>query len=203
LLSLTVEPGGAGRPGLTIFDMDETLLHTYSEVKVVKHNKVVKVLNNQEFNTYKLEHGETFDFSDFSDARKFRATSRPIRSMLAKAKAILANIKKRPGSKMIILTARSNFDDRDIFLSVFRSFNFDIDSVRVERAGNLSSGSVFKNKEIIIREYLAKTDYAVVRMYDDALGNLEMLLDLQNDYPDTRFEAYLVNSGGTVRRYRR
>ena len=39
--------------GLTIFDIDETMFITKAKVKVVKDGKVIKKLDNQEFNTYK------------------------------------------------------------------------------------------------------------------------------------------------------
>ena len=43
----------AERKGLTMFDVDETMFITKAKVKVMKNGKVVKKLDNQEFNTYK------------------------------------------------------------------------------------------------------------------------------------------------------
>ena len=45
--------------GLTIFDVDDTLFHSNARVKVEKDGKVIKSLNNREFNNYKLKKGET------------------------------------------------------------------------------------------------------------------------------------------------
>ena len=42
-----------GSGTLTIFDIDETLFHTKAKVAVVKDGNVVRMLDNQEFNTYK------------------------------------------------------------------------------------------------------------------------------------------------------
>lgn len=75
--------------GLTIFDIDDTLFHTTAEIKVVKNGKIVRSLNNQEFNNYELQPGESFDFGEFRDAEKFNQESRPIRPMIAKLKAML------------------------------------------------------------------------------------------------------------------
>ena len=48
--------------GLTIFDIDDTLFRTTAQIKVVKDGKFIRSLNNQEFNTYQLKTGESFDF---------------------------------------------------------------------------------------------------------------------------------------------
>jgi predicted ribosome quality control (RQC) complex YloA/Tae2 family protein len=62
---------------LFIFDIDETIFHTYSTVLVKDQSgKIVTALDNQQFNDYKLRPGEEFDFSDFKNAQKFFETSR-------------------------------------------------------------------------------------------------------------------------------
>ena len=48
LIDLILEAAGNG---LTVFDIDETLFHTKAKVRVKKGRKVVKVLNNIEYNT--------------------------------------------------------------------------------------------------------------------------------------------------------
>ena len=95
-------------------------------------------LSPAEFNSYKLKSGEEFDFSEFTNAQKFYKEARPITKMLNKLRGILRNIKKKPGSKMIMLTARRNFDNKELFLKTFRKFGIDIDNIRVERAGTVS-----------------------------------------------------------------
>ena len=140
--------------GLTIFDIDDTLFHTTAKVHVKKNGKVVQTLDNQEFNNYNLKPGEEFDFDEFRSAEKFKQESKPIARMLAKAKTILRNSLNNPKSKVIIVTARGDFDDRETFLDTFRKYGFDIDRVRVERAGKIENNILpaFK-KVIIIRNY--------------------------------------------------
>ncbi len=106
--------------GLTIFDIDDTLFHTTAKILVKKDGKVVKELDNKEFNQYILKPGEEFDFHQFKSAEKFHKESKPIARMLAKAKMILKNSLNNPKSKVIIVTARGDFDDRDTFLATFR-----------------------------------------------------------------------------------
>jgi hypothetical protein len=43
--------------GLTVFDIDDTLFHTFVKIKVMKDGKEVESLTNQEFNVYKLKDG--------------------------------------------------------------------------------------------------------------------------------------------------
>jgi hypothetical protein len=191
-----VEPTGS----LTIFDIDDTLFHTTAQIAVVKDGKTIAKLTNTEFNTYKLSGGESFDFSEFRDAHKFYHESKPIGRMLAKAKAILTNSVKNPLSKVIIITARANFDDRDKFLATFRKYGFDIDRVRVERAGELVGNEIpAVKKVIIVRKYLATNDYKTVRLFDDSMSNLREFLKLRTEFKNIKFEAFFANPDGSVK----
>ena len=182
---------------LTIWDMDETLFHTTAKIVVKSNNQILKRLTNKEFNNYRLKIGEEFDFSEFTSARHFYETSRPIRRTLQKAKNILKYVKQYPHNKMIILTARSDFDDKDMFLNTFRKYEFDIDSVYVERAGNLKFGGAAKNKRFIISKYLKQEQYTKVRLFDDSPVIIKMFKELAHQHPSICFEAYLVNSDGS------
>lgn len=185
-------------PGtLNVFDIDDTLFHTTAKITVLKDGKAVKELTNQEFNTYKLEPGESFDFSQFRDSEKFYHESVPISRMLNKAHAILKNM--RPNSKVIIVTARADFNDKNRFLDTFRKHKFPIDRVRVERAGNINDvHGVAIKKTIIIRNYLNTNIFNKVRLFDDSMENLRVFLKLKSEFPNIKFEAYFANSDGTV-----
>ena len=187
--------------GLTIFDIDETMFITKAKVKVVKNGKVIKKLDNQQFNTYKKKAGEEYDFGEFKNAKVFNRTSTPIARMINKVKAILKNA-TRKGSKVIIVTARPNFDNKKIFLDTFRKQGIDIDKIYVERAGNLGGGPAADNKKVIFKKYLDQKIYKRIRLFDDAMSNLKMFLSLQKDYPDVSFEAFLAKENGSVSRVR-
>ena len=188
--------------GLTIWDIDETLFNTKALIYVMKGGEILRKLSNQEFNTYKLGAGESFDFREFRDAKHFRDTSEPIVKAINKLIAIHKNVKAK-GSKMIVITARADFDDRDMFLDTFRKQGIDIDDIHVHRAGNLNAPNSAAGKKIFIKQYLDTGKYARVRLFDDAISNLDMLIDLKNDYPDVDFEAYLAHHDGTMTRYRK
>lgn len=185
--------------GLTIFDIDETLFRTSAKIRVMKDGKLVRSLDNQEFNTYKLKDGESYDFGEFRSAEVFQNTSVPIMKMIEKAKAIIRNA-VNAGSRVIIVTARADFDDKKKFLDTFRRYGIDIDNVYVERAGNLGLGSSAKNKRFIFHKYLRGGKYERVRFFDDAMSNITMFKALAKQYPDISFEAYHVKHDGSIRK---
>lgn len=188
-----------GTGTLTIFDIDETLFHTKAKVKVVKGGKVVRELDNQEFNTYKRKPGEEYDFGNFKNAEYFRKTSTPVVKMINKAKAIV-KAKKNPHSRAIICTARADFDDKEMFLQTFRDHGIDIDRMHVERAGNLGIDSSAEAKKVVFRKYLNTKNYVKARLYDDAMSNLKAFLDLKDEYPNIEFESWFVTHDGSVKR---
>ena len=190
-----------GTGTLTIFDIDETLFHTKAMVKVVKDGKVVRELDNQQFNTYKRKPGEEYDFGQFKNAEYFRNTSVPVVKMINKAKAIV-KAKKNPHSRAIICTARADFDDKHMFLQTFRDHGLPIDSMHVERAGNLGIDSSAEAKKVVFRKYLNTKNYIKARLYDDAMSNLKAFLELKDEYPDIEFESWFVNHDGSVKRIR-
>jgi hypothetical protein len=183
--------------GLTIFDIDETLFKTKALIHIIHDGFIVRKLNNKEFNDYELGPGESFDFCEFRSAEVFNATSEPINKIIAKVRAILYNAEKA-GSKVIFLTARADFDNKELFLETFRDQGIDIDKIYIERAGNLGDGRPAINKEIIIRQYLDTNDYSRTRFYDDSTVNVEMFMSLQKSYPDISFEGFVVNSDGST-----
>ena len=185
---------------LTIFDIDDTLLHTTALIAVLKDGKVVHRLTNQQFNTYELKDGESFDYSEFRNAEKFNKESKPISRMMDRAKAILSHSARNPLSRVIVVTARANFDDKDKFLDTFRKHRFDIDKVRVERAGNINDiESTATKKYVIIRNYLLTKQFDRCSLFDDAMSNLKEFLKLKKEFPNIKFEAYFADDKGSIK----
>ena len=193
------------KPGsLTVFDIDDTLFHTHAKVHVMHGNKHVASLTNQEYNTHKLQPGHHFDYHEFRDASHFDKTSRPIRGMIAKFKAIHKNIKNKPNHRVIINTARADFDDKHKFLNTFRRHGIDIDNSHVYRAGNADDGktSVAERKTDIIHQHLNTGKYKKVSLYDDSKENLNHFLALQKHHPHIKFHAFHVQHDGHVKVHR-
>lgn len=188
-----------GSGTLNIFDIDETLFHTKAKVKVIKNGRVVRELDNQEYNTYKRKSGEEYDFGQFKSAAVFRKTSKPVDKMITMAKRIIAIGARNSHSRSIICTARADFDDKNMFLQTFRDHGLPIDEMHVERAGNLGVDSSAEAKKIVFRKYLNTKNYVRVRLFDDAMSNLKAFLDLQKEYPNIRFTAYYVRPDGSIK----
>lgn len=183
---------------LNVWDIDDTLGQTSARVGVVKDGKTIKVLEPGEFNHYKLNPGESFDFAQFRSGKIFRDTFKPINNVLDKAKEIVA--KQSENSHSIILTARADFDDHKEFLQTFRDHGFPIDKVYVERAGNISNSKpAHINKGVILKRYLKTGKFDRVRMWDDHEKNLDMLFKVASLYPNMEVVGYLVKDGKVSR----
>lgn len=184
---------------LVIFDIDDTLVNTSTKVNVVKDGKVIKRLNSHDFTHYKLEPGEEFDFGAFRDAKEFFEKSKPILPMINQLKHDI-----NTGNKVIMVTARADFDDKDLFLDTFRKFGVDIDKVHVYRAGNIQlKVPTEEKKKMIIRKVLSSNDYNKAIMYDDAKPNLDLFLSLKDEHPGVKFYAWYVNPKGEALEYGR
>ncbi len=184
---------------LVIFDIDDTLVHTQTRVHVIRDGQLIKSLNSHDFTHYRLKPGETFDFGDFTNAKEFFEKSRPIIPMMNQLKQDIAT-----GNKVVMVTARSDFDDKELFLDTFRKYGVDMDRVHVYRAGNITDRMATEaKKKLIIRELLKKDYYTKAIMYDDAEPNLQAFVSLKNEFPHTRFYAWHVTREGEATEYHR
>ena len=188
-----------GNKGLSIFDIDDTMFKTKARVQVIKNNKVVKILPPKAFNTYKLGQGESYDFGEFKSAEIFKKTAVPIGKMIAKFKVILKNAVKS-GSKVVIVTARADMDDKKLFLDTFRSHGINIDKSHIIRAGNLGLKSSAEAKAQVFKQFLDTGEYSRIRLFDDDKSNLKALLSLKSEYNDVEFEAWLANDKGQIKK---
>lgn len=208
---------------ISFIDIDETTFHTYAKVGVYKNGKKVRDLDNKQFNTYALKDGESFNFDEFQDSEVFNKTSKPIDEMVKKIQKFIDCIKVHSKKdKVIFLTARSDFDNKELFLKTFRENGIDVDipNVYIERSGNLKHiKGVADRKKHVILNYLKSGEYTAVRMFDDDKTNLEtfkelgeeinggkygILNDVRKKYPRIRklfFFPLMVLPDGKVRRY--
>ena len=179
---------------LSVWDIDETLFQTKAKVYVVKDGKRIRALSNKEYNTYKKKKGEEFDFTEFRDAKLFNKTSVPIQRAIDKAAKTLQAYSRLPNSRVIVLTARSDFDDPHTFLNTFEKYGLNMRSVHVHRAGNLGLPAA-EAKRVFIKQYLDTGKFKSVSLFDDDVRNLEVFLSLKKDFPNVKFVAYLAKQG--------
>jgi len=166
--------------GITFIDVDETIFQTKALIYVVKDGKVIKKLTNQEFNTYTLGEGESWDFQEFTSAELFAKTSIPIPKVVDRIKNMFRKAGIRD-SRVIILTARSDFDDKEVFLNTFSKAGIPIDRIYVERTGNMKTGTTSERKEKTVLKYIKDGDYRRVRLIDDDMANIKGFLKTMNN----------------------
>ena len=188
---------------LHVVDIDDTMFHTTARIRVRnKEGKIVRYLSNSEYNRRKLKPGQTYDYKEFKNAKKFHDESKPIKPMINRVNKIQKNLNKRPNSKVIINTARADFDDKDTFLDTFRKQGVDIDNIHVHRAGNDTSKGLPADKKVkIIKQYIDKNSHKKVIMYDDSKTNLQALLNMKKEYPNVKFIAFHVEPNGNMKKY--
>jgi len=185
---------------LSIFDIDDTLFRTKTSVHVMKDGKKVGSLTPAEYNVYDKKDGEVFDFSEFRSSAIFNKTAKPVDTVFKTAKRMLDKFKKTPQKEIIIITARVDLDDKNLFLKTFDKYGFDIKRVHVHRAGNLSMPGPAAKAEIA-RTKLKKGNYTIARMFDDHAGNLDAFLGLKKEFGNINFEAFFVHENGNITRY--
>jgi hypothetical protein len=197
----------AKKSSLHVFDIDDTLFHTHAKIHVKdRTGKTVQTLSNSEFNDHKLEKGHSYDFHEFRSARKFATTSQPIPKMLRKIKAIHHHVVNVPHSRVIMNTARADFDDKNKFLDTFRRHGVAVDHaekpIHAHRAGNEPGNDLpAVKKNAVLRRYLDKHPYGSVHMYDDSKTNLHHFLKLKHEYPSTNFHAWHAQPDGSLQKF--
>jgi len=184
---------------ISFWDIDDTLLKTVSNVYVVKGNERVRALNSKEFNTYQLKRDEKYDFSEFKDSEHFANTSTPYSNLIRLAKRILKNYHKASNnSKLVILTARENFDDREKAIEAFKGFGLPLTHIDIEYAGELNMPA-HKAKKFVVNKYLQKGQFNIVNLFDDQEKNLDAFLTLEDKYPKIIFNGFLAYDGELIR----
>ena len=189
----TFSEGTAGQ-GLTIFDIDRTLFTSDTKINLKKDGKIIK---RGVSSYHKLRPGETLDYGEYKSSKKFAKSAAPIENMLNKAKKIIKNA-TRTGSKVIFVTARGDMDDKKLFINTFKTHGLNMSKVDVENTGSLGAQAP-QNKKKVFKKYLDTGKYARVRVFDDSIANLKALLSLEDNYPDIKIDAWLVQASGNIR----
>lgn len=168
--------------GITFIDIDETIFQTKALIYVHHDGRLVRKLTNKEFNTYVLNPGESFSFEEFRDAELFKKTSIAIPKVVKRIKRMFKNLKIR-GSKIVLLTARGDFRDKEVFLSTFHNVGIPINHIYVERVGNMKTGTTAERKKKTIMKYIKDGEYRRVRLIDDDSANLRAFIKLGHNLP--------------------
>lgn len=159
---------------IILFDLDDTLIHTTAGIHVIKDGKDIKRLTNDEFNTYHLAPGESFDFIEFDD---------PVILSNSRFTEYWETLKREynKGTHIGILTARGD-------CSMIKSFLFnngiDIKDELVIAVGDTCLGLTgsIQDKKAEAIQILADGGYSTFVIFDDNAENLSAAKNLENNY---------------------
>lgn len=159
-----------------IFDFDETLVTTDAKIHIFKNGVYKTDISPKEYNEYKPQRGETFDFSDFDDpdlifnAKKYKAW--PILENIYKS------IKEKESiSSIYILTARNKAVKFAIYEFLKNNgIIININNILTISNNNLINIPEEKYKRL---KYLSQK-YDEIIFFDDDIYNLSMAKKIPN-----------------------
>lgn len=158
---------------ILLFDVDDTLIKSDVKVYVVKNGEVVKKLSSTEYNSYKLQPGESFDYSEFEDEDILNN-----RSVFLKYWDTLQR-EYKDGTHIGILTARSN---KDMFYRFFKSNGITIKNELVFAINDPKlnlKGNTIEDKKAEVIKRLANWGYKTMVFFDDNEANLKTAKKLE------------------------
>lgn len=163
--------GGTRSNKILVFDVDDTLIHTTANVRVMRDGVCVRTITSKEYNNYQLSRDEYFDFQEFND-----------RDILYKEKftrywEILKHEYKR-GTHISILTAR---DDCAMIRDFLSSNGVDIKKCLVFAVGDPAlnlTGTIQHRKSTVIK-WLTHLGYNIIVFFDDDDNNLKQVQRLK------------------------
>jgi hydroxymethylpyrimidine pyrophosphatase-like HAD family hydrolase len=160
---------GKSSDKVIVFDIDDTLIKSDAKVFVVKNNKIVRKLDSQEYNEYKLQKGESFRYDEFTDLNKL---------MEAELKPYFHTMEReyRKGVHISILTARSN--KRMIHSFFLKKADIDIHPDLIFATGDDTSDCSVAEKKAKCIQTLANYGYKTLIFFDDNMDNLKEVKDM-------------------------
>ena len=160
---------------LRVFDLDDTLVKTSSNIKVTHRDGKETVLTPGEYAVYKPKPGDKFDYSDFNKMLK-----EP--KIIKKNVDLLIRMLSNPEKKVTILTARQlAFPIRHYFK---KEFGLDVYPVAL--------GDSNPQKKADWIEKHIKSGYTDIAFMDDSPANVRAIDALKLKYPDITLKTKLV-----------
>jgi hypothetical protein len=166
---------------LRVFDFDDTLAVSDSMVLVQHTDGASELLTPAEFNSYKPEPGDEFDFSQFEDVINPRAVVEVTQIL---TKILNAELKNPGDRKIAILTSRGQRAQSSIqgFLDELLGGASNIEIVTL-------GSSDPADKRDWIDQQIGSYGFQDVRFFDDSEGNVAAVLELKAKYPDIKIRA--------------
>ena len=154
---------------LRVFDFDDTLFTSDSNVKVIGKDGKVRSMTPEVFATYKQKKGETFDFSEFEDVKNPKPAK-----MLGVLDAI---VRERGGEGAAVLTARPQAAAKAIKGVLEQRYGKEVaDKIKIK---GVESADPQDKARWIAREAI-KGGFGNVYFADDSQKNVDAVGDVLN-----------------------
>lgn len=160
---------------ILLFDVDDTLIKSDVKVYVMKNGEIVNRLSSEDYNTYKLKPGESFDYSEFDDEHILN------KSQFLKYWDTLKR-EYSEGTHIGILTARA---DKDMIYRFFKSKGFTIKNELVFAISDPKlklKGNTIEERKASAIETIIKYGYNTIVFFDDNQDNLNKAKKLEQRY---------------------
>lgn len=164
-------------------DIDDTSVHhdpnKGAKVRVKDSaGNHVKTLSTSEYNSHKLEPGQSYDYGEFASSDKFAESAHPIHKMVRHVQRLLD-----AGHHVHFITARADMDKPHVMLGALKQMGYDMDRIHLHRAGNEGKNPTHVNKartlDRAIRRLQAQGhDIKRVVGYDDHIPNVTDIYDV-------------------------
>jgi FMN phosphatase YigB (HAD superfamily) len=161
------------RDNAYVFDVDDTLVTTGAMIIVKDENgNLIKKITPHDYNTYKKQPGEQFDFSEFQSADIFRKTAQPTKYF-----KIIKNISDAVNrgdsdSAIYILTARGS-KIKETIHDYLESHDIYVRSVDITTLGDRTDAPIAEIKKNVLQKIRNKHIGNVV-FFDDDEKNIEL-----------------------------
>ena len=164
-----------GLKSLKVFDFDDTLVKTNSNIYVIHADGAEDTLTPAEYAVYEPQEGDKFDFGDF---QKMLRKPNPINKNIRLLRTVIQN----PKNKVTILTARQ----MAFPIRYYLKHKYQLD-VYVVALGDSNP----QKKADWIEDHIKK-GYDDIFFMDDSLKNIEAVDKLKIKYPDVKLELRLA-----------
>lgn len=165
---------------LTIFDFDDTLVTSETEV-IIKHaDGALSYLNSEEYAKYNAQPDDKFDYSNFDmypkNPKRIRHTFNALEDALGR------------GDHVIILTARANKRPVQEFMS---NYGYNVEIITVASANPASKAAVVMN-------ILKTRKYDLVQVFEDSARNIRAIKKTVTD-EGVRFKSTVIDASHRAR----
>jgi hypothetical protein len=166
---------------LYLFDFDETLIHNHGQIRLIKTDGTIRVLDQHEYYEYRPKPGEKIDLSDYDKV------SDPI------VNEKNMNLLRQHINNAQILTARPHKEPVIEYLKSI-GINVPVNAVGISDANIDCILPNAHRKKDWIKKIIIQKKYDYVEFWDDNHFNIDCVNELKTDFPHVNIITHLVET---------